>query len=83
MRSLAQLVSKLLLVGLMLHSIWWIIGAGAAAWLIWFGMRVYRHSVAAAEAERRRQDEIRAGANQHDWVMHPRIHLPSHRTTPV
>jgi hypothetical protein len=71
MRLLFQLVGTLLLVGIVLHFIWWIVGAAAIVWAIWYGVKVYRASVAAATAERRRQAEICARADQqHQWVMH-------------
>jgi hypothetical protein len=70
MRLLFQLVGTLLLVAWVMHFLGWIIGIAGLAAAVWLGVRVYRASVAAAEAERRRQAEIRARADQqHNWVM--------------
>lgn len=87
-RLLAQLVGTLLLVGIVLHFIWWIIGAAAVVGGVWLAARMHRAALAAEEAERRRQAEICARVDlQHKWVMagDPRgtCHLSGHGRPPV
>jgi hypothetical protein len=67
-RLVFQLVGTLLLVAWVMHFLPWIIAAAAIAWAVWYGVKVYRASVAAAEADRRRLAEIAARADQQHEV---------------
>jgi len=69
-RLLGQFICTLLLVALVLHFIWWIIGAAALVGGVWLGTRMWLAQRATDLAERKRLDAIRARADQQlRWML--------------
>jgi type II secretory pathway pseudopilin PulG len=70
MRLLAQLFGVLLVVGFVLHYIWWIVAALAVSGLVWMVAKAFREIEAQQMAEaRRRAALIRRADQQHRWVL--------------
>ncbi|WP_203799865.1 hypothetical protein [Mycobacterium heckeshornense] len=68
--TMSQLFAVLLLVGIVAHFIWWIIGMAAIVLMAWTLKRAYRDMCAARDARRRQVAELAARADrQHAWVM--------------
>jgi hypothetical protein len=60
-----QLVGALLLAAIVVHFFWWIVAAVALVVAYQLGRRMWLAQLAADEAERQRQDELRARADRH------------------
>ena len=70
MRTLAQFIGVLLLVGFIGAYFWWIIAIAAVVALAWMAQRAFREIDAAEAAEARRQAAVAKRADrQHAWVM--------------
>ena len=70
MRTLAQFVGVLLLVGFVGAYFWWIIAAAAVAGFAWLAVRWYRAAQAQAAEFAARNAELAARADQeHRWVL--------------
>ena len=70
MRTLAQFVAVLLLVGFVGAYFWWIIAILAVVAFAWMAQRAYREIEAEAAADARRRAAVAAWADQqHAWVM--------------
>jgi hypothetical protein len=70
MRTLAQFVGVLLVVGFIGAYFWWIIAAAAVAGLAWLAVRWYRGARALAADLAAHNAELAARADQHHaWVL--------------
>ncbi|KMV23314.1 hypothetical protein [Mycobacterium heckeshornense] len=70
MRLIGQLIAVLLLVGIIAHFIWWIVGFTCLALAIWAGRRACGEILAARHARLRQLAELAARADQqHAWVL--------------
>ena len=70
MRTLAQFIGVLLLVGFVGAYFWWIVTAVTVAGLAWLAVRGYRAAQAEAARDARRRAALVARADQqHAWMM--------------
>jgi lysylphosphatidylglycerol synthetase-like protein (DUF2156 family) len=70
MRTLAQFIGVLLLVGFIGAYFWWIAAIAAVAALVWMAQRAFREISAEEHAEARRLAAVvRRADQQHAWVM--------------
>jgi lysylphosphatidylglycerol synthetase-like protein (DUF2156 family) len=70
MRTLAQFIGVLLLIGFVGAYFWWIIAIAAVAALVWMSQRAFREIAAAEAAEARRLAAVAKRADQqHSWVL--------------
>jgi NhaP-type Na+/H+ or K+/H+ antiporter len=59
------LIGALFLAAIVVHFFWWIVAAIAVVIAYKVGRRMWAAQLAADEAERQRQDELRARADRH------------------
>jgi lysylphosphatidylglycerol synthetase-like protein (DUF2156 family) len=70
MRTLAQFIGVLLLVGFIGAYFWWILAILAVVALVWMAQRAFRDIEPAEVAEaRRRAAVVKRADQQHAWVM--------------
>ena len=71
MKRLAwQFLGTLIVMALIYHFIWWIVGIAAVILGVIAGVKCWQHYEVSAEAEAKRLAAIEARADeQHNWVM--------------
>jgi nitrate/nitrite transporter NarK len=70
MRTLAQFIGVLLVVGFVGAYFWWIVAILAVVALAWMAQRAFREIEAEEAADARRRAAVAARADQqHAWVM--------------
>lgn len=68
--TMGTIFGLLLMVGAVIHYFWWLVGAAVVLVGLWYGRVLYLATHLAAQAEARRQVQVRARADQqHAWAV--------------